>query len=186
MGSCAKRSSLFRCRVVFAEISGRVHQSALIVLVATGLVAVLAGNPQAKDLPSASELVKTIWVTNGYSYVSVTPDGTADSFSGVTLYIEFTELRGGFLMARSRWISPEEKLGEFQHLLFLPNGPGLYSFQAAGAPNAVGGAANGNMRLISETEAAYTSFNLENNRAGAFITTLTKVDTLPAKFRGDN
>ena len=131
-------------------------------------------------------MLNTIWVTNsGYAYVAVTTDGNIEVFEGANFSIEFLEERHGVLVARVRWVSPEEQLGETQHLLFVPSNVGEFSFQAAGVLNVVGGAANGNMRIVGENKAIFTSFNLENDRAGSINTTLTKVDTLPAKFEAE-
>ncbi|MES0824253.1 hypothetical protein [Ruegeria sp. SCP11] len=150
---------------------------------AMGFLCVLSGSLQAEDLTGTEDLVNTIWVTkSGYSYVSVTTDGTIESFEGANFAIEFLETKHGVLVARVRWISPEEQLSETQYVLFVPDGVGGLSFQAAGAPDVVGGAANGTMRTVGDDAALFTSFNLEKGRAGSINTTLTKVDTLPAKF----
>ncbi|WP_424830398.1 hypothetical protein [Ruegeria sp.] len=152
-------------------------------LFAAGLVCALGSSLNAKDLPAPEDLANTIWVTeNGYSYVAVTTEGTVQSFEGANFAIEFLEAKHGVLVARVRWVSPEEKLGETQFLLFVPDGVGGFSFQAAGTPNVVGGAANGNIRTVGDGKALFTSFNLENGRAGSINTIVTKVDALPAKF----
>jgi len=150
---------------------------------AIGALFVLSGSLHAEGTPAAEDLVNTIWATeSGYSYVAVTTDGTVASFDGANFYIKFLEVRQGVLVAQARWFSPKEQLGETQYLLFAPDGVGGYSFQAAGALEVVGGASNGNMHPADDGTALFTSFNLENDRAGSINTILTKVDTLPAKF----
>ena len=156
-------------------------------LCAIGFSIFLSGTLQAENLPTTEDLQNTTWVTNsGYSYVAVTTDGKIESFEGADFAIKFLETRHSVLVAQVRWISPEEQLGETQYLLFVPNSGGGFSFQAAGALDVVGGASNGNMHIVDDNTAYFTSFNLENDRAGSISTTLTKVDTLPAKFEAKN
>ncbi len=170
----------------FTNNAARFPQSVSKMISAIGFLILFVGGAQAQESLPPKDLVNTIWVADNYSYVAVSPDGTVESFQGGDFYIEFVEIKGSVLVAKTQWISPEEKLSGFQHMLFAPQGFGEFTFQAAGAPNVVGGTVNGSMRITSDTEATYTSFNLENNRAGAIATIMNKADTLPEKFKADN